>query len=275
MVVDVSGMLQVSLGYSRFGSYGEAEFSSGGCRSGSGEPGLFKPRDGPFGNHSNYCSNLPRNEPDPHRRYGGYDPYIRPNVESRNLTPGGDIGSYRGYSGCGVNSRPNFESSPVVAADAGSHRSYGVNDRYGMADFKSPSSFRQPNFERPTSSFSYSRPGMHMRESIMPLVDLQGPRVPPLEPYRPSSAPYGRYLVTWLACLILQLINLGFYCFKGSTIIATFFYFYFYSYLLMSVFNFHTKYVTHDTSMMYKISMRTYLGCGTQNDTGWSNLNAV
>ncbi|KAJ8630789.1 hypothetical protein MRB53_024112 [Persea americana] len=188
------GPQQVSPGYSRFGSYGKAEFSSEGYMSGSGEHGPFNSRNGPFGSHSDYGSYLPRHELDRNVSFGGYDPYGRPNVESRNLTPGGDIISYPAYSGSNINSRPNFESrSSLAATNADSYRSYSVNDPYGIPDLKNPSSFRQPDFGSQASSFSYGSPGMHMGESRNPRVDVQGPRVPPLEPRCPPSASYGSH----------------------------------------------------------------------------------
>ncbi|XXG71342.1 hypothetical protein AAC387_Pa07g0622 [Persea americana] len=187
---------QVNPGYSRFGSYGKAEFSSEGYRSASGNHGPFNSRDGPFGSHSYYVSHLPRHELDRNVNYGGYDPYGRPNVESRNLTPGGDMGSYPAYSGSNINSRPNFESRSSLSApatNADSYRSCSVNDCYGTPDLKNPSSFRQPDFVSQASSFSYGSPDMHMGESRNPLVDVHGPRVPPLEPRCPPSAPYGSH----------------------------------------------------------------------------------
>ncbi|KAJ8630793.1 hypothetical protein MRB53_024116 [Persea americana] len=187
---------KVNPGYSRFGSYGKAEFSSEGCRSASGNHGPFNSRDGPFGSHSYYVSHLPRHELDRNVSYGGYDPYGRPNVESRNLTPGGDMGSYPAYSGSNINSRPNFESRSSLSApatNADSYRSCSVNDCYGTPGLKNPSSFRQPDFVSQASSFSYGSPDMHMGESRNPLVDVHGPRVPPLEPRCPPSAPYGSH----------------------------------------------------------------------------------
>lgn len=181
---------QVTPTYSRVSSYGKGEFSSGGYRSRSGKPGLSSLRDGSFRNHSSSSNYPPRNEPDPHGSYGGFDHYSSPHIKGSSV-PGSDVMSYQPYSGSNIYSHPNFERSPLATGHAESYRSYNGHDRYGSLNYESPHSFSEPKYESPRSSFLYDCPGMHMGDPRIPLTDMHASRVPPLDQHHPLPAAYG------------------------------------------------------------------------------------